>query len=336
MNRPLSATRAPSRPKPAEGGPNEVDLQDQPSRGTGQVSFSGHETFTLRHGWLKKAVEAVAADAQIFANDDAMVALGVGKNMVRSIRHWALATDTIEEISGTRGADLRVTSFGELIFGSQGADPFLEDINTLWLIHWKLATNERRSTGWSWLLSLLRTDEFTRDSLSDLFKSELKRRNLTGPSDSSLRRDIDCALRTYLGTRAKGELLEESLECPLVELQLMTADADGVLFRFNRGPKPSISDQIFLYCLLEFWRARGSGDSLAFSEIAFAANSPGAVFKLDENTIASRLERLNDLTRGSLIYDETSGLKQVYRRANLSAQAELNRHYQESLATVGD
>ena len=79
MNRPLSATRAPSRPKPAEGGPNEVDLHDQPSRGTGQVSFSGHETFTLRHGWLKKAVEAVAADAQIFSNDDAMVALGVGK-----------------------------------------------------------------------------------------------------------------------------------------------------------------------------------------------------------------------------------------------------------------
>jgi hypothetical protein len=310
---------------------------DEPTRGTGVVSFSGHETFTMRHGWLKKAIDAVRSDAHIFVNDSAMVELGVGKNMVRSIRHWALAADVLREMPGTRGTELSATEFGSVIFGPHGADPYLEDLNTLWLIHWKLATNERRSTGWCWLFNLLHADEFTRDSVSELFTSELKRRNIVGPSDSSLSRDIECAVRTYVGTRKKGELLEESLECPLVELQILSAtDADGMLFRFSRGPKATLSDLVFLYCLLEFWEVHQSQDSLAFSEIAFAAGSPGSVFKLDENSIAIRLEQLERLTSGGLIYDETAGLKQVYRRRNVGGSTILARHYEELAAFTGD
>ena len=100
--------------------------------------------------------------------------------------------------------NLRPQISAALIFGPHGADPFLEDLNTLWLIHWKLATNERRSTGWCWLFNLLHTDEFTRDSVFELFTSELKRRNIVGPSDSSLHRDIDCALSDLCGHANKG------------------------------------------------------------------------------------------------------------------------------------
>ena len=314
----------------------EVRVPDQPSRGTGVVSFSGHETFTLRHGWLKKAVDAVQTDPHAFMKDTAMVGLGVGKNMVRSIRHWSLAADVMREKPGTRGSELAATDFGALIFGTHGYDPFLEDLNTLWLIHWKLATNERRSTGWRWMFNLVHADEFTRESLFELFTAELKRRNLTGPSDSSLLRDIDCALRTYVGTRTKAELLEDSLECPLVELQLIAAAPDGKLYRFSRGPKPSLSDQVFLSCLLEFWDSDRAPDSLAFSEVAFAAGSPGSVFKLDENSIAVRLEQLERATSGALIYDETAGLKQVYRRKKIDKWDALNRHYRESLALIGE
>lgn len=318
--------------RPAAESPGD---RDQPSRGTGTVSFSGHETFTLRHGWLKKAVNAVGADPKVFVNENAMVGLGVGKNMVRSIRHWALAADIVTEAPGTRGAELSITKFGELLFGEHGYDPFLEDLNTLWLIHWKLATNERRSTGWCWLFNLLRSDEFTRDSLSELFTSELKRRNISGPSVSSLRRDVDCVLRTYAGTRIKGELLEESLDCPLVELQLISSE-DGILFRFARGPKASISDYVFLHCLLEFWGGRAGRESLAFSEIAFGHGSPGSVFKLDENSVALRLEQLEKTTDRALIYDETAGLKQVYRRRNIVGEDYLNRHYEQAAALVGE
>jgi len=314
----------------------EVRTDHQPERTTGVVSFSGHETFTLRHGWLKKAVDGIRANPRLFADEDAMVGLGVGKNMVRSIRHWALATDTLAELPSTRGSELCSTHFGELIFGAQGRDPFLEDLNTLWLLHWKLTTNERRSTGWCWMFNLLRTDEFTRDSLFELFQAELKRRNIAGPSPSSLGRDIDCAVRTYLGTRAKAGLLEENLECPLVELQLITADPEGVLLRFNRAPKPTVSDEVFLYCLLEFWDWRTTGDTLSFSDIAFQTRSPGAIFKLDENSTASRLERLEQLTAGKYIYDETSGLKQVYRRTKIEKDTVLEHYYESILTSIGD
>lgn len=111
-----------------------LTLPNQPTRGTGIVSFSGHETFTLRHGWLKKAVDGIRANPRLFADEDAMVDLGVGKNMVRSIRHWALATDILQEFPSTRGAELGTTTFGDLIFGTHGRDPFLEDLNTLGLL----------------------------------------------------------------------------------------------------------------------------------------------------------------------------------------------------------
>ena len=68
-----------------------------------QPKFAGHETFTLRYGWLKKAVDATGKDPEVFLRDDALVTLGVGKNMVRSIRHWCISTRLAQEVPGTRG-----------------------------------------------------------------------------------------------------------------------------------------------------------------------------------------------------------------------------------------
>ena len=93
-----------------------------------------------RHGWLAKAVDAVQKDAGASNSEDAMVDLGVGKNMVRSIRYWALATGVLAETPASRGASLYVTELGKLLFDEEsGVDRFNEDPNTLWLIHWKLS-----------------------------------------------------------------------------------------------------------------------------------------------------------------------------------------------------
>ena len=55
-------------------------------------SFAGHQTFALRSAWLKKGLDELLINAHIFADEDALVKLGVGKNMVAGIRHWLLAT----------------------------------------------------------------------------------------------------------------------------------------------------------------------------------------------------------------------------------------------------
>ena len=68
--------------------------------------FSGHETFPLRYGWLKKAFDAVDSrpnkeeNKSIFSRPEAIADFGVGKNMVLSIRHWATVTDVISDSKG--------------------------------------------------------------------------------------------------------------------------------------------------------------------------------------------------------------------------------------------
>ena len=61
-------------------------------------TFGGHEKFVCRDGWLKKGVDAVTLNPDVFSTDQGLVDLGVGKNMVRSIRHWCLATSLCSEI----------------------------------------------------------------------------------------------------------------------------------------------------------------------------------------------------------------------------------------------
>jgi len=92
--------------------------------------FAGHETFSLRYGWLKKGVDATRERQDIFLQDDALVTLGVGKNMVRSIRHWGLVTGILEEsedVPNNRGRFIRPSPLGDLLFGPHGLDPYLDE-----------------------------------------------------------------------------------------------------------------------------------------------------------------------------------------------------------------
>src|SRR5262245_51468894 len=108
------------------------------------ASFSGHEAFAFRYSWPKNGIDAVLEDPAVFTKDSALVKLGVGKNMVRSIRHWCLTAGLIEpdaDIANNRGRRLRVTDLGVGLFGPGGVDPYLEDPATLWLLHWLITSS---------------------------------------------------------------------------------------------------------------------------------------------------------------------------------------------------
>ena len=299
-------------------------------------SFSGHETFVFRYTWLKKAVDAVRNEPRVFGRDDAIVTLGVGKNMVRSIRHWGLATGVLVEEPKSRGTAMQVSQFGEFLFGtcdSPGVDPFLEDPNTLWLLHWFLISNSERSTTWQWAFNRFPSNEFTREGLLQSVEDEIRRLNLPLPSESTLKRDIEVFVRTYLSGRGnRTTAIEESLDCPLTELNLLEEMSGTSLLKIRRGPKSTLGDRVFAFCLLQFWdRIAPATKTLGFSEIAYSQNSPGTVFKLDENSLIERLERLSVATNGALSYTETAGLKQVYRQQEaLDGLTWLSTHYEET------
>ncbi len=292
------------------------------------LSFSGHETFPFRHGWLKKGVDAVSSDPTFFARERALIDLGVGKNMVSSIRHWCLAVGLIEESCEHRGQFV-VTELGRLIFSNGGFDPYLEDPGTLWLIHWMLASNFKGATTWFWMFCNWNGVEFTRDRIAYEIQSWLEKQGYKPISDNSLKRDIDCFARTYVHSRnSKSSVIEDTLDCPLVDLRLIGELADGKTFQFQRGPQVSLPDEIFAFAVAEFWNKGGNqARSIAFERVAYDAGSPGRVFKLDEDSLAARLETIGEVTRGAFTYDETAGLKQVYRHKEIGSSALLQGYY---------
>src|SRR6266436_7460481 len=238
-----------------------------PNSSTTNVTFrfSGHESFVLRYAWLPKAATALVDDSTILTaarEDDAMVQLGVGKNMVRAIRFWADAAD-VAIANESPATGLRPSEFGEDILGPNGHDEYLEDIKTLWLIHWKISTNVQEPLfAWHYLLNFWHRPDFTRGEALAAFTQEAERLGKK-LSAVTLEHHFTTFLHSYVPTRSKkGEVLEDNLDCPLVELELLqnmgerpAADSSRrePIYAFRAEEKPEISPGLFIYCLDDFW-----------------------------------------------------------------------------------
>jgi hypothetical protein len=288
---------------------------------------------------MKKGVDAVLDNPYIFGDDEAMSILGVGKNMVRSIRHWCLAAGLVQNanVKGKPRGGLAVSTLGRAIFGEGGFDPYLEDPSTLWILHWQLASDPERATTWFWAFGYVHEPEFTKEVLLRSLKEWIVGQGLKSASDGTLERDIDCLLRTYSRSKSgPGAVLEDSLDCPLVELGLVVPSLDHSAFAFGRGDHVTLSDAVLLFAVCDFWSAREpSREALSLADLTHRPGSPGRVFKLDEDAIAGRFERLDKLTGGRLVYDETAGLKQLYRKKDISTKRTLELAYRRSPAKAG-
>lgn len=291
--------------------------------------FSGHETFPLRYGWLKKVFDRVDEteddpDNRIACwGDDAIARFGVGKNMVASMRHWAKAARVIVEPERTNA--VRTTKLGRILFGWRGFDPYMEHPSTLWLIHWQLAAHKEKTT-WFWAFSHFPAVTFERDDLVKRLDRLAKDRAWSRVAITTIRNDVACFLRTYVARQPSGKTgHDDALESPLTELGLIKAIGKKDGFRFVRGPKPTLSDGVFICTLIEFWtRYNPNAATLSFEAIAHEPGGPGRVFLLDENDVADRLSVLDELTGGILRWSETAGLKQVVRTVDMEALGALS------------
>lgn len=284
--------------------------------------FSGHETFPCRYAWLPKASIVIGNNPRVFADEDqAMVALGVGKNMMRAIRFWVQTTGIAET---ARNSELALTDFGKQLLARDGLDPFLEDRRTLWLIHWKLSSHvEEPLFAWDYLLNRWSNPEISRTEVLRVFEQEARRLNRK-LSNVTLAQHFDTFLHTYVPTRSrKGDVQEDNLDSPLVELELIqkigerNAGETGrreALYAFRRELKPDITPELFIYCLQEFWNKRRPNEkTLTFRDVAISHGSPGQIFKLPEWEIRERLESIEADSNGHLRYRESASLQQLTR-----------------------
>jgi hypothetical protein len=297
-----------------------------------KYKFSGHQTFAFRYGWLEKGVHALTESSTVFGEDNALVLLGVGKNMVESIRHWCMVTQMVEEdaeVKRNNGRVLRPTLIAKQLLLNGAWDPFLEDDASLWLIHWLLVSNPTTCTTWQIAFSTFQRPDFTKRELVDHLLAFADRHGLRA-NEGSMARDVDCFLRTYTVTKRapKQALAEETFDCPLQELNLLDLSPDGELYRFAVGAKPSLPSAVFGFALLQYFNTAKTGrPTLGVQECLYGPGSPGQAFKLDENSLIEHVEELEKLTRGKITLDETAGMKQIFRRQEVEPASLLNSYY---------
>ena len=82
------------------------------------MRFGGHQTFTIRDGWLFKGLRLVMEDPERFGAPDVADCMGVGKNMAKAIHHWLLATGLAKRDPehGHNTRILRPTDVGNVIW----------------------------------------------------------------------------------------------------------------------------------------------------------------------------------------------------------------------------
>jgi hypothetical protein len=297
-----------------------------------KYKFSGHQTFAFRYGWLEKGVRGMLEYPDLFSRENALVLLGVGKNMVESIRHWCTVAQLIEENAESKragAAGLKVSAIGRHLLSPRGWDSFLEDDASLWLIHWLLVSNPTIGTTWQIAFSSFQRGDYTKRELLD-YVAAFAEKHGSEVNEGSLARDVDCFIRTYTPARstAKQALAEESFDCPLQELNLVQASPDGELYRFAVGQKPTLPTAVFGFALEQYFTtARAGGNSMGVQECLYSPGSPGQAFKLDENSLIAYVEDLERITKGKVTLDETAGLKQIFRRHEWEATKLLNSYY---------
>jgi len=273
-----------------------------------QIKLSGHQTFSFRYGWLEKGY-AFVKEGNRFSDETAIVKLGVGKNMVESIKYWCEMTGIIEDGS--------VTPFGDrLLDENEGWDPFLEDQASWWLLHWNLITNENCKTSGAALFFNLRKPEFSRKDVAAA-ALQLVESGKKPPSDNVILRDVDCYIRTYCGTRPfeKKKAHEESFECPLQELNLIQPMSDNDLYRFAIGRKTTLPSEIIGYAISKFLSRDGTTKhSTTVQNALYQENSPGQAFMLDENALVEAIQELRENRSWSekFSFTESAGNAQVY------------------------
>ena len=282
-------------PTPAAGGP-------KPSARV----FSGHESFACRYGWLPKLYEAVVKNPSLFVSDEcSILELGLGRNMVKSIRFWGEAIG----LTRTEGREVVVTDFAQKLFDNRiGLDRYLETPGSLWRLHWNLTV--RGGLG-AWAVAFLETQdrEITRERLVNAVRARAAQVRGAITSGTAANH-VEVFLRTYAVRSASDSVPEESLGSPFQELELlhMAFPAGLPTVRFLRGPKRSLDTSALAFVLHDFWQFTAPASAtLSLRSLMFSHASPGTVLLLNEPGLHEKLDMLCSQSKGLRLQSDGAG-----------------------------
>jgi len=260
-------------------------------------SVGRHETFAPRYGWLTKGYANCIEDREVFKDEKGVVALGVGKNMVRSIRFWCLFLGLL---SVAEKGKLIPTALGEKLIGvkdpetakmdwKSGWDPYLEDEASLWLLHWQIFTHPEMAVSWPLVFNFSALQTFAQKELcAGIIKVASDDERLGTLSPNSYNKDAACILHMYRPP-ADGD---GEIHCPFNSLGLIERTQEKGQFRFSVKERHNLPSLIFLAACFSFVESSGiSGKTVNLSTIAYDNDSPGVAFKLSETECGKLLDQ---------------------------------------------
>ena len=259
-----------------------------------RYSFSGHESFYCKSLWLKKGYDFLK-DGNSFLDDDAVVKLGVGKNMVSSIRFWLKAFGLAVNDLPTELADF-------LFKPVDGCDFFLEDTNTLWLLHYSLVHTNVAS-----LYNLLFTDyqrekkEFDKVSLDTYIKRKCnvpEQKNVYNAN--TVNKDMGVLLKNYIAPENLASM--EDFAALLINLNLLRRVGKET-YAFNETTASAVAPEIILYAILD----TKEDDTMSFDKIQELA----LTFGMTVPTFVNIVRELEKSYKDVFHYTENSGIRNI-------------------------
>lgn len=283
-----------------------------------KYTFSGHDSFQCRQLWLKKGYDYVQ-EGKNFNDEDAVVQLGVGKNMVSSIRFWLKAFNIIDN------KDLP-TELGKRLFDDEnGYDPFLEDEASLWLLHYQLVKNNFAS-----IYSII-FNEFRKEKLffnKDTFVNYVKRIGESNPdlnfNENTLAKDFIVFANLYK-SNPESKDVEDSFSGILSEIELLKTTGKGKEehFYIENTERDNLPEAVVLFTILD---NSNYGNSISLNSLEFALNSPGSIFALNRTGL---MNKISDMVDGfkDITFTDQAGIKELQFKNKADAYSILDTYY---------
>lgn len=289
------------------------------------MKFRAHDTFFIRKGWLSKGMKNVALKPDIFVakDENPMDVLGIGANMVKSLRYW-LPTVCLT-VETTRGKRIQtLTDFGTTVYAN---DRFIEELGTLFLLHYKLATNRNEATAWWFFFNEFSMSEFTREDFVAALQNYLQMVADGEPvAIRSLNDDFACIINTYM-PRYKSNpgkvSAENNIDCPLGELGLI-----DILSRKTKVYKKAIPsvERISPWIAMAIISDQSVGKTeISLNELLTAPNNIGRILNLDA---VNMLDLLYEVEKtGSIKIVRTAGLDIIHIQQQYTFQECVGEYY---------
>jgi hypothetical protein len=293
-----------------------------------KLQFSGHDSFVCKHLWLKKGYDYLLENKS-FSSESAVVDLGVGKNMVNSISFWLKSFGLIDD----KGKPNELAQF--LFSKRAGVDPYLENLGTIWLLHYKLIETNKASI-YNLVFNQFRKGrpEFTKEQLLTFVKRLLDAERLKGFNANTVNTDIGVFFRSYLKPYYKESKIdiEEDFSSLLIDLDLISThkaeNAEGKLvdwYRIENKIQVDLPAEVVLFSILD---NPAYGKSISFKDLLSGYNSPGMVFALNEEGLLSKIEGMTSRYK-SITFTESAGVRELQFRRTINKYDVLNGYYNQ-------